>query len=180
MFLIMLPVPLQAAPNPHWYPSFISSQYHAWTETDFRQSSQWFDCAENETPLFCSDEVVIHRTPMYGTVAFDGQQKPILKLNSEFSLVYFNELQLGLRSDGFQLIKIEIKGHMFDITQQLTTQSATEVDKQVQQFIQGYRATDPRVLYWQSLDQQYSVLWQSDKTAIQLIYTQGDTQFDAH
>ncbi|PMG32402.1 hypothetical protein BCU93_06160 [Vibrio breoganii] len=161
---------LLAATSPTWYYPFISAQYSSWSETDFRQSGEWFDCAEDDKPLFCTDEVKIHHTPMYAEVTFDHAQKPVLELNGEFSLTYFNNLQLGLRHDGFQLMKVVIDGVTLDVELALINKSETEVDREVLQLINRYPATEARALYWRSADQKRFAEWHSDGGSIEIVY----------
>ncbi|GEA51961.1 hypothetical protein VIN01S_27650 [Vibrio inusitatus NBRC 102082] len=161
-----------AATSPIWYYPFISAQYSSWKTTDFQQSGEWFDCAEDDKPLFCTDQVKIHHTPMVAVVTFDHAMDPILELNGEFSLVYFNNLQLGLRQDGFQLTKVVIDGVTLDVKLELINKSETEVDREVLQLINRYPATQSRVLFWQSADQERFVQWHSDRDSIQITYQQ--------
>ena len=109
---------------------------------------------------------------MYAEVTFDYAKKPVLDLQGEFSLTYFNNLQLGLRQDGFQLMKVVIDGVTLDVELALINHSETEVDREVLQLINRYPATQPRELYWRSADQKRYALWRSDKDLIQIIYTQ--------
>ncbi|GEA61522.1 hypothetical protein VCO01S_27150 [Vibrio comitans NBRC 102076] len=168
----LLAWPLLAATSPTWYYPFISAQYPSWSVTDFRQSGEWFDCAEDDKPLFCKDSVKIHHTPMYAEITFDHALEPVLDLHGEFSLSYFNNLQLGLRQDGFQLIKVVIDDVTLDVELALINKSETEVDREVLHLINRYPATQPRELYWRSADQKRYALWRSDKDVIQITYTQ--------
>ncbi|WP_261874927.1 hypothetical protein [Vibrio rarus] len=163
-----------AALNPYWYLAFISSQHPFWTEQDFRSSGQWFDCAEDKTPRFCTDRVTLHHTSVFAEVSFASPSSPILEVNSEFSLTHFNGLQLGLRQDGFQLIKIDIAGVLLDIEQQRQQHSFAEVDRQVLSLIHRHKATTSRTLYWRSDDTQRTVLWKSDQNGIHLIYAHNE------
>ncbi len=188
MLLAPLPTKLFAAAHPLWFAPFISSQFALWSAKEFAQSGDWFDCAEedaaDDAPLFCSDQIVIHRTPMYALVSFASNHSPtlspVLTLSSDFSLVHFNQLQLGLRSDGFQLVNIELGGGSLDIEKALSKAPATLVDKQVQQLLQRYRASEPRVLLWQTADGQRFVQWSSDKNGIQLVYSLTNLTFNPH
>ncbi len=192
MLWALLPTKLFAAAHPLWFSPFISSQFALWSAKEFAQSGDWFDCAEedaaddakNNAPLFCSDKIVIHRTPMYALVSFASNHSPTLSptltLSSDFSLVHFNQLQLGLRSDGFQLVNIELGGESLDIEKALSKAPATLVDKQVQQFLQRYRASEPRLLLWQTADRQHLVEWTSDKNGIQLVYSLTNLPFNPH
>ncbi len=192
MLLALLPTKLFAAAHPLWFAPFISSQFALWSAKEFAQSGDWFDCAEddaaddgeNNAPLFCRDQIVIHRTPMYALVSFASNHSPplspVLTLSSDFSLVHFNQLQLGLRSDGFQLVNIELGGESLNIEKALSKTPANLVDKQVQQLLQQYRASEPRVLLWQTADRQRFVQWTSDKNGIQLVYSLTKQTFNSH
>ncbi|OBT16296.1 hypothetical protein A9264_11695 [Vibrio sp. UCD-FRSSP16_10] len=177
---LMMSVYVSAAANPYWYYSFISSQYSPWLEQDFQSSNAWFECSELDKPLFCSDLVTIHATQVYATISFEhdtsatstkSTSPTTLLLSSEFSLVNFNNLQLGLRQDGFKLKKLLIDGVTLDIEQEMKHQSVASVDREVLLLINRYSATKPRTLYWQSADKSRSAVWKSDLNGITITYT---------
>jgi hypothetical protein len=130
--------------------------------------SSWQECDEN---TWCEDELSYYRES-YFAQAIVGESALEIELLSEFSAHQLSQLQLNLRSDGFSLQSVEVMKQRFDISQQSSQRSISEVDEALVRFINRYPQTAPRKLVWQS------PLWDaeliSDGEIISLRFMSGD------
>ncbi|GAM56462.1 hypothetical protein JCM19231_289 [Vibrio ishigakensis] len=117
--------------------------------------------------LYCSDEVSLYSAKIFGQ--WDGEENT-LSIEGAFSLNAFNQMQLGLRADGFQLIEIDLGTENYKVTEQLTRKSAEQVDKEVLSLIGRYSAIYPRTLVWLNAESNALAIWQSDNKTIQITF----------
>lgn len=108
--------------------------------------SSWQECDEQ---TWCEDNLAYYRGS-YVAEAVVSQSALEIELLSEFSTHLLSQLQLNLRSDGFSLQSVEIMGERFDISQQSSQHSVSDLNQALVQFINRYPQTAPRKLMWQS------------------------------
>ncbi|TMX47158.1 hypothetical protein [Vibrio sp. Hep-1b-8] len=106
----------------------------------------WQECDEQ---TWCEDKLAYYRGS-YFAEAVVSQSELEIELFSEFSTHQLSQLQLNLRSDGFSLLSVDIMGERFDISQQSSQHSVSEVNAALVQFINRYPQTALRKLVWQS------------------------------
>ncbi|WP_261837210.1 hypothetical protein [Vibrio ishigakensis] len=165
--LLFASISSHAALHPNWFYPFISDNFAPWSEREFSQSQEWFECSESEQVLYCSDEVSLYSAKIFGQ--WDGEENT-LSIEGAFSLNAFNQMQLGLRADGFQLIEIDLGTENYKVTEQLTRKSAEQVDKEVLSLIGRYSAIYPRTLVWLNAESNALAIWQSDNKTIQITF----------
>ncbi|WP_394127024.1 hypothetical protein [Vibrio hepatarius] len=108
--------------------------------------SSWQECDQQ---LWCEDNLTYYRGNYFAQAAV-SQSALQIELMTEFSIHQLSQLQLNLRSDGFSLLSVEVMGERFDISQQSSQHSVSEVNAALVQFINRYPQTAPRKLVWQS------------------------------
>ncbi|TFH91365.1 hypothetical protein [Vibrio ouci] len=108
--------------------------------------SSWQECDEQ---TWCEDKLAYYRGS-YVAEATISQSSLEIELLSEFSTHQLSQLQLNLRSDGFSLQSVEVMGERFDISQQSSQHSVSEINASLVQFINRYPQTVARQLAWQS------------------------------
>ncbi|KOO14254.1 hypothetical protein AKJ18_14995 [Vibrio xuii] len=108
--------------------------------------SSWQECDEQ---MWCEDKLAYYRGS-YFAEAIVSEFELEIELFSEFSTYQLSQLQLNLRSDGFSLQSVDIMGERFDISQQSSQHSVSEVNAALVQFINRYPQTASRKLIWQS------------------------------
>ncbi|WP_261817784.1 hypothetical protein [Vibrio gallicus] len=161
--------PSMASLNPDWLYSYTSVGFKPWSESDFFASADWYECSEDAAkPMYCSDEVTVYQSKVFGEWLVWGKS---LTIYTSFSLSAFNQMQLGLRRDGFVLDNIELAGKQINVQQQLLYHSPEEVDKQVIALIAKHSALTPRILIWVNQSANTQASWHSDKNIIQIKFS---------
>lgn len=108
--------------------------------------SSWQECDQQ---LWCEDNLIYYRGNYFAQAVL-SQSALQIELMTEFSIHQLSQLQLNLRSDVFSLQSVEVMGERFDILQQSSQHSVSEVNAALVQFINRYPQTAPRKLVWQS------------------------------
>ncbi|NVD05955.1 hypothetical protein FCU94_03410 [Vibrio sp. JPW-9-11-11] len=106
--------------------------------------SSWSECPEQR---WCQDMVTYYQELLYAQAELTPHRLEVV-LIGEFTSHRLSQLQLNLRRDGFELVKVEFGQQVFDVAEALQTMPAVEVDKALIVFINQYRQSTQRVLTW--------------------------------
>ncbi len=108
--------------------------------------TSWSEC---EPQRWCEDGVGYYQAHLYAEATLTPERL-VVTLFGEFTPHLLSQLQLNLRRDGFQLVKISIEQQEFDLEAALQTMPANEVDKTLVTFINQSPQSAERVLSWQA------------------------------
>lgn len=108
--------------------------------------TSWSEC---EPQRWCEDEVRYYQSRLYAEARVIPGRLAVT-LFGEYTPHLLSQLQLNLRRDGFQLVKISIEQQEFNIKAALQTMAANEVDKALVTFINQSPQSSERVLSWQA------------------------------
>ncbi|WP_100752891.1 hypothetical protein [Vibrio salilacus] len=126
--------------------------------------SGWQACGE---VTWCEDELIYYRDSFIAEARVDETQVHI-ELLAQYSAHRLSQVQLGLRKDGFEIIKATIGQQSLDVNTLLTGFSRLEADKILILFINRFSQSTPRVLIWQAGQRQLELI--SDGEIIILHY----------
>lgn len=165
--LLLISLSSHATLHPDWFYPFISDNFSPWTEREFSHHQAWFECGETQAVVYCSDEVTLYASKVFGEWT---QVENQLSVETPFNLNAFNQMQLGLRADGFQLIEIELGGEHYQVLKELEKKPSSQVDKEVLSLIGRYSAIYPRTLVWLNPESNAQAVWLSDNNTIQITF----------
>lgn len=126
--------------------------------------SGWQACGE---VTWCEDELSYYRDSFIAEARVEETQIHI-ELLAQYSAHRLSQVQLGLRKDGFELIKATIDQQSLDVNTLLTGLTRPEADKRVILFINRFTQSTPRVMIWQAGQRQVELT--SDGEMITLRY----------
>lgn len=161
------------AVHPDFLQSYLEGRKQALAPEQLAQRADWFECSEQDTEKsWCSEPFYYYATRVW---AQTGEATPIARpsliLHTDYTLHSWSQLQLGLRSDGFELRKVTVGEARFDVVRRLQHQTPQQVDRELVLFISQHARQFPKTLYWQA---RYGFAeLHSNAQSVQLLFTQA-------
>lgn len=132
--------------------------------------SSWMHCEEQR---WCADELYYYRESFIAEAQVTEQSLTV-ELFAEYSPHLLSQLQLHLRQDGFELLRVKIEGVEFDVASAVKESSLAEADRALILFLNRYPSSAERTLDWQS--RVWHTQLKSDGELVSLTLTQRRIQ----
>ncbi|MGF1721865.1 hypothetical protein L4D20_17695 [Vibrio kyushuensis] len=127
------------------------TQEPIWDLNKLKHQADLYDCGiKMDDKVFCSEQVWYYKTPVEVRFFLDQHNLATqVQFITEFNQSAYTDLQLSLRKDGFQLMKVSKSGRHFSVAEQLQQFDSRTVNKHLVQFINLGSIFDPIEMRWQ-------------------------------
>lgn len=161
------------AKEPTWLRAVVNAET-PWILTTLRQQTDLYDCGlKRDDEFFCSEPTLYYQSQLSARLEVKQNKVNRMQLSHSFDVNSYSQWILNLRKDGYQLIKVDIAGSIFDVTQQLETgKNSNAIDKALVSFLNSQPLSAPRTLIWNKVKSTNTMSAQlkSDGTELTLLF----------